>query len=199
MTPQGKFLARVTGKTRGNVVLRKQQYESSNDDTIALEIAKSCILGKVHNARWVLERAIADHAMQIDAERVKKGVSAAEKILLRWFGAVHQRTNCRGYEGEAASIYFGVFDGLILQQKKDFMFQGRNSNTAYGQDECDAVHFVRDIADQYGDVCTGKCRAGYPVSVTFIQNGPAQFSSALEYDGRTQGSSGRSVCVVVSE
>lgn len=32
----------------------------------------------------------------------------------------------RGYEGEAASIYFGVFDELILQQKKDFVFQGRN-------------------------------------------------------------------------
>ena len=31
----------------------------------------------------------------------------------------------RGYEGEAASIYFGVFDELILQQKKDFFFQGR--------------------------------------------------------------------------
>ena len=32
----------------------------------------------------------------------------------------------RGYEGEAASIYFGVFEQLILQQKKDFKFQGRN-------------------------------------------------------------------------
>ena len=27
MTPQGKFLARVNGKTRGNVLLREQQYE----------------------------------------------------------------------------------------------------------------------------------------------------------------------------
>ena len=32
----------------------------------------------------------------------------------------------RGYEGEAASVYFGVFDQLILQQKKDFKFEGRN-------------------------------------------------------------------------
>ena len=32
----------------------------------------------------------------------------------------------RGYEGEAASVYFGVFDQLILQQKKDFIFTGRN-------------------------------------------------------------------------
>ena len=32
----------------------------------------------------------------------------------------------RGYEGEAASIYFGVYDQLILQQKEDFAFHGRN-------------------------------------------------------------------------
>jgi CRISP-associated protein Cas1 len=29
MTPQGKFLARVTGKVRGNVILREQQYANS--------------------------------------------------------------------------------------------------------------------------------------------------------------------------
>lgn len=32
----------------------------------------------------------------------------------------------RGYEGEAASVYFGVFDQLILQQKKEFTFHGRS-------------------------------------------------------------------------
>jgi len=32
----------------------------------------------------------------------------------------------RGYEGEAASLYFGIFDSLILQQKEDFAFNGRN-------------------------------------------------------------------------
>ena len=32
----------------------------------------------------------------------------------------------RGYEGEAASIYFSVFNELILQQKKEFNFQRRN-------------------------------------------------------------------------
>mgnify|MGYP002552686688 CR=1 FL=1 len=31
-----------------------------------------------------------------------------------------------GLEGEAASIYFGIFDELILNQKEDFYFHGRN-------------------------------------------------------------------------
>lgn len=31
-----------------------------------------------------------------------------------------------GLEGEAASVYFSVLDELILQQKEEFAFQGRN-------------------------------------------------------------------------
>lgn len=31
-----------------------------------------------------------------------------------------------GLEGEAASVYFSAFDELILQQKEDFYFHGRN-------------------------------------------------------------------------
>ena len=125
MTPQGKFLARVTGKVRGNVILREQQYASSKDEQVGLEIAQNCILGKVHNARWVLERAVRDHSMQIDAERVKK----ASEMLKNSLMLIQNSTSgdeLRGYEGEAASIYFSVFDELILQQKKDFTFQGRN-------------------------------------------------------------------------
>ena len=125
LTPQGKFLARVTGKIKGNVVLRRQQYESVGKTEISLEIAKNCITGKVHNARWVLERSIRDHAMQIDLKKVQR----ASEILK---GSIVQVRNSstleqlRGYEGEAASVYFSVMDELILQQKKDFRFMGRN-------------------------------------------------------------------------
>mgnify|MGYP000925013192 FL=1 len=125
MTPQGKFLARVTGKVKGNVILREQQYASTKDEEQSLEIAKNCILGKVYNARWVLERAVRDHSMQIDAEAVKTA-SLQLKSFLDYIQNAKSIDQLRGYEGEAASIYFGVFDELILQQKKDFIFQGRN-------------------------------------------------------------------------
>ena len=125
LTPQGSFLARVTGKTKGNVILRKQQYESSMNPEKSLEIAKNCILGKIYNARWVLERATRDHGMQIDVENVKKA-SLQLKTSLLSVKSVRDKEQLRGYEGEAASTYFGVFDELILQQKKDFSFQGRN-------------------------------------------------------------------------
>lgn len=125
LTPQGKFLARISGRTRGNVVLRQQQYDSSRDEAVSLEIAKTCILGKVCNARWVLERAVRDHSLQIDAEQVK----AASNFLRNSLDLIRgcsSKDQLRGYEGEAASIYFSVFDQLILQQKKDFFFYGRN-------------------------------------------------------------------------
>lgn len=125
LTPQGKFLARVSGRIRGNVVLRQQQYTSTRDQEKSLEIAKNCILGKVYNSRWVLERAIRDHSMQIDYEKVKTA-SEYLKNSLNWIQNSESKEQLRGYEGEAASVYFGVFDELILQQKKDFIFQGRN-------------------------------------------------------------------------
>lgn len=125
LSPQGKFLAHVVGKTRGNVVLRKRQYQSSIDEAESLEIAKNCIIGKVHNARWVLERAVRDHGMQIDVEKVKDA-SSKMQYSLQLIRNCQSKEQLRGYEGEAASVYFGVFDELILQQKKDFTFQGRN-------------------------------------------------------------------------
>ena len=125
LTPQGKFLARVTGKTCGNVILRDRQYTSSKDEKRSLEISKNCISGKVYNARWVLERTIRDHAMQIDKERVKVA-SLQLKTFLQYIQNAESKEQLRGYEGEAASIYFSVFDELILQQKKDFSFRGRS-------------------------------------------------------------------------
>ena len=125
MTPQGKFLARVTGKIKGNVILREQQYRSSQDEEVSLSIAKNCILGKIYNSRWVLERAIRDHGLQIDVEKVKSASDNLKKSL-EYIKECQSKEQLRGYEGEAASIYFGVFDQLILQQKKDFPFHGIN-------------------------------------------------------------------------
>ena len=125
LTPQGRFLARVSGRIKGNVLLRQQQYASSRDEKISLEIAKNCILGKVYNARWVLERAVRDHSMQIDLEQVKSA-SGFLKSSLEYIQDAQSKEQLRGYEGEVASVYFGVFDQLILQQKKDFVFQGRS-------------------------------------------------------------------------
>lgn len=73
----------------------------------------------------MLERTIRDHSLQIDVERVKTASEYLQNSLSHIRNS-QSKDQLRGYEGEAASIYFGVFDQLILQQKKDFKFQGRN-------------------------------------------------------------------------
>ena len=125
LTPQGKFLARITGSVKGNVILRKRQYEASIDSDISLGIARNCILGKVYNSRWVLERATRDHGLQVDVEQMKRA-SGFLKDPLGYIETCTDMAQLRGYEGEAASVYFGVFNQMILQQKKDFAFSGRN-------------------------------------------------------------------------
>lgn len=105
LTPQGKFLARVTGKVRGNVLLREQQYRSCRDDELSLLIAKNCITGKVYNARWVLERAIRDHGMQIDTESVKKA-SLHLKESLQYIQNAESKEQLRGYEGGSSKHLF---------------------------------------------------------------------------------------------
>lgn len=125
LSPNGKFLARVTGGIRGNVVLRKRQYEASKEQDVSLGIARNCILGKVYNSRWVLERATRDHSMQVDMDKLKQASGFLQKSLGYIENCVDM-AQLRGYEGEAASVYFGVFGQLILQQKKDFAFLRRN-------------------------------------------------------------------------
>lgn len=125
LTPQGKFLARVTGKIRGNVILREQQYECFLNEEKSLEIAQHCIIGKIYNARWVLERVTRDHGMQVDVDKLKAASEKLKNSIVLVKGS-RFKEQLRGFEGEAAQIYFGVFDELILQQKKDFSFHGRN-------------------------------------------------------------------------
>ena len=42
----------------------------------------------------------------------------------------------RGYEGEAAHIYFGVFDHLIITHKEDFQFRERNRRPPLDRVNC---------------------------------------------------------------
>lgn len=125
MTQGGRFLARVVGESRGNVTLRKAQYKLSDCENESLNIAKNFIIGKVFNARWVIERATRDYAMRLDVQKLKNASNLMHNSLIL-VSKSESLDKLRGYEGEAASVYFGVLDDLILHQKDDFYFKGRN-------------------------------------------------------------------------
>lgn len=125
MKQSGKFLGRVVGEIRGNVTLRKSQYRISDNIEESNKIARNFIIGKVFNARWVIERATRDYALRLDVNKLK-GVSKALLNSLKSIENSDDLEQLRGFEGEAASQYFSVFDDLILQQKENFYFRYRN-------------------------------------------------------------------------
>ncbi len=125
LTPHGRFLARISGKVRGNVLLRKQQYKVSEDHYVSIQIASSFLLGKISNSRKVIERAIRDHALMVDVDRLKD-VSSSLKEAMKAISNCQSLSDLIGFEGSAARVYFGVFNQLILQQKEDFQFNERS-------------------------------------------------------------------------
>lgn len=50
-TPRGRFLARSVGETKGNVLLRQQQFRAADDADASCRYAKGFLLGKIYNAR----------------------------------------------------------------------------------------------------------------------------------------------------
>ena len=122
MTPQGRFICRVQGSTKGNVLLRKKQYSLSEDENVALHLAKLFILGKVFNTRSILQRYIRDNGADEDVENVVKQLEWRKKRIMQ----AENMDILRGEEGHAANAYFDVFSHLILHQKDDFPFNGRN-------------------------------------------------------------------------
>lgn len=125
LTPRGRFLARVCGQDRGNVLLRKAQYRSSDDPAESCRIARSFIFGKVYNQRWVLERTLRDHRLRVD-EAALRQASQALADFLPIIEATEDLDILRGIEGEAAARYFQVFDEMVLSQKADFLLNDRN-------------------------------------------------------------------------
>ena len=124
LKPSGRFLARVTGKTKGNLLLRKKQYELSQCESACAAIARSVVLGKVANSRTVINRAIRDHTLLVDVPELR-AASDFLKDTLKSILAEESVGSLRGLEGNAASRYFSVFGQLVLQQCEAFAFETR--------------------------------------------------------------------------
>lgn len=120
----GRFLCRVEGEERGNVLLRREQYRIADDERRSLPVAVNMIGAKTANARTVLNRFLRDHPLSSDGE----AICAAADYLRDSLPAIRSAADTdtlRGLEGVNASRYFSVFDVMILQNKADFHFANR--------------------------------------------------------------------------
>src|SRR5690625_4864527 len=55
-TEFGRFKARMTAPTSGNVLLRSAQHGAASDEKVQLYLARQFVIGKMRNARQVLLR-----------------------------------------------------------------------------------------------------------------------------------------------
>lgn len=174
LSPQGRFVGRVQGQTRGNVLLRKAQYALADNDAGATEIARLCIAGKVQNYRNVLRRFERDYGEKREIESAIFEMDMAKKAILQ----APTREMIRGLEGDAASCYFSVFPHLILNQQADFPFCGRNRRPPR-----DAVNAMLSLAYTLltNDVATALETVGLDPYVGFLHTlRPGRASLALD-------------------
>lgn len=125
LSEHGRFLARVQGGINGNVLLRREQFRRAAAPAEALALARNMLAAKVANARTVLQRALRDHP-ETDAD----GACAhAVAKLGRTVIAIQDADDLavlRGLEGDAAKLYFSVFDGMVVADKDAFFMHERS-------------------------------------------------------------------------
>lgn len=156
LTEYGRFLARVQGPVSGNVLLRRRQYRWADDEEMSASIARSVVIGKISNCRTVVRRVLRDHQEKVDVTVLQAAADRLKSILMH----VRQELpldQVRGYEGEAAQVYFGVFDHLITSQKEDFIFHERSRRPPLDRVNCllsflytMVMHDVRSALESVG-------------------------------------------------
>lgn len=128
LDPNGRFLARVEGPRSGNVLLRRAQYRAADKPDAAVPIVRSIVAAKVANQRAVLRRALRDYGSEMAPDR-RTALEDGERRLTavaRRALAIDAVDELRGLEGEAANVYFGVFDVFVRVEGPAFRFTGRS-------------------------------------------------------------------------
>lgn len=148
LSENGYLLGRWEAVPNTSVMLRRAQYRAADDLSKAASIARQCVAGKLQNSRQSLLRSARENSDPNERERLQ---TAAEEIavLLKRLERMelnaeeadvqgsgeprdsqtafrHRLDSIRGYEGQAANVYFEVFDLHLKQQREEFAFAKRS-------------------------------------------------------------------------
>jgi CRISPR-associated protein Cas1 len=122
----GRFKARLEGATAGNVLLRRAQHDTSQDEAFALRLGRRIVAGKLRNQRHVLLRGARDARQEAD----RKALTRAAQNLAASQRALPQAATLdavRGVEGEAARGYFAAMNHLLRPDLRErFAIDGRS-------------------------------------------------------------------------
>lgn len=177
MTEYGRFLARVQGAVSGNVLLRREQYRRADCEAASSRLARMFVLGKVANARRNIHRVTRDHPDKVAAT----GMEQTCQTLARYAKRLVLETeleSIRGIEGRTARDYFDQFNHLIVAQKEDFIFSGRNRRPPLDRVNC-LLSFIYSLL--YHDARSALESVGLDPAVGYLhRDRPGRLGLALD-------------------
>ena len=103
----GWFLGHTMGVGHKNVELREAQYRASFTPAVSLNVARSLVDAKIRNSRTMIRRNWRGE------ERARELVLKTLRHLADRTRRVNDSSTLLGLEGEAASVYFRAFAGLL--------------------------------------------------------------------------------------
>lgn len=116
-SPNGSFQAKVQGKTRGNILLRKAQFEQFAKPLPIL--MQNTMAAKFSNTRFLIKRSIHDNP-DLDNDGALTDCIRYLESGIDHIYETSDREIIMGIECSCAKAYFDIFDRLILHQKDDF-------------------------------------------------------------------------------
>jgi CRISPR-associated protein Cas1 len=114
MARSGRFIGRLDGPQRGNILLRHAQYQAHADSPTRLAIARPVVAGKLQNSRQILLRAARDVTGQ--RQDALRQAAADIAAMIPPIAAAASLDELLGMEGNAARRYFSVFGHLVSAQ-----------------------------------------------------------------------------------
>ena len=114
---RGRFIGRLQGPTRGNVLLRRAQHLALSDRGRTLEIARQVVAGKVQNTRQIILRGARDVREPKDRETLEDNAKFFALALdrLRQTATLDE---VRGIEGDVARRYFQLIPLLVVADRR---------------------------------------------------------------------------------
>jgi CRISPR-associated protein Cas1 len=121
----GRFGARLEGPVSGNILLRQAQHKAAEDRYKTLDFALSFVAGKLRNSRQLLFRSGRDAKLTEDRDELANAARRIGRILEKLANS-QSLDEIRGYEGDAARLYFGALNLAIRHQARNiFAFDTR--------------------------------------------------------------------------
>ena len=120
ISPQGRFMGRLQGAVRGNVLLRTAQikmFDGVNEKTLML--IRNTVAAKLANCCGVLKRSLRDYPEMDNDGAVSECINRLAEYAENVF-SYDDKLEILGLEGSAAKAYFDVFDRMLVKQRDDF-------------------------------------------------------------------------------